>query len=904
MPKLGLLPRSRERRQVWTVVLVGVLVPMLLCSTLAPYALWRSRIQYEQRAELTSQNLASVIERSTSADIEKIDVVLHAIVTELEAQLAVGVLDMRLAQRQIDQQAALRPELDGVRVTDPQGIAILGQAIQGRAPIDFSDRAWFRVQRDRPDAGLFISQPLTSKITGELILSFSRRYRRPDGSFGGVATAAVPLSYLAKGLSAADVGAHGIIALRGTDLGMIARYPTARVASAGVVGGKSVSLELRALVEAGRTFATFHAKATADGIERTTTFRKLAGAPMIVIVGLGTEDYMAAWYAESRTVIALCLGVLSVCAVGTWLQLRAMALNRVSRQRIDLLAKFFEHSGEAIAVMDRENRIIEVNPAFVRRTGHRPEDVVGLSGSVMLSPATTPEQFASIEAGLRSEGCWRGELIERAKDGREFPVWMVFTTVRDAGGRVSHLIANSIELSDLKRAEAQIRHLAHHDTLTRLPNRVLLQARLGQAMASARRDSTELAMLFIDMDRFKTINDTLGHPVGDGLLVEVGQRLQAVVRESDIVARLGGDEFVLVLTGIAHGSASAAATVASKVIAELGRPYHVAGHELHSTPSIGIGIFPTDGDDADALMKCADTAMYQAKAAGRNTFQFFTPEMKQASAERLAIENGLRGAAERGELLLHYQPQVDFSSGRVVGLEALVRWHHPELGLIPPLKFIPVAEETGQIEAIGLWVLEEAAAQVAAWRARLDPRLRVSVNVSAQQLRGDSLVAAVQAALQRHALRGDALELEVTESAAMREPARTAGFLRDVRALGVALAIDDFGTGYSSMMHLKQLPLNRLKLDRSFVMDIERDANDAAICRATIQLAHSLGLAVVAEGVETQAQYQFLRALGCDTAQGYLIAKPMPSNECESFLQRAMQHDRPSPATEGLAVGI
>ncbi|MEO8061073.1 MAG: EAL domain-containing protein [Burkholderiales bacterium] len=818
MPMHRWMPKLRERREAWAFVLVSVLAPTLLCATLGPYALWQSRIRHEQSAELNSQNLTSAIKRSASADVEKIDTMLRAVVAELEAQPATGALDMRLAQRRIDHQAALRPELDGLLVTDPTGVDITAPAITGRRPIDFSDGGWFRVQRNRPDAGLIIGPVLTHETRGERMLSFSRRYRQPDGAFGGVVIATVRPSNLAKGLVGVDLGAYGI--------------------------------------------------------------------------GPGSGEEMSAWRAQAQMVIVLCISVVTACIAGTWLLLRAMGLNRAAHLRTELLAKIFEYSGEAIAIMDRKNRIVEVNPAFVRRTGYQQEEALGLAGSGMMSPSMTTEQFAAIDAGLRSEGTWRGELIERAKDGREFPVWMVFTTVRDATGHVSHVMANSIGLSELKRAEAQIHHLAHHDALTRLPNRVLFQARLEQAMASARREGTELAMLFIDMDRFKTINDTLGHPVGDGLLVEVGARLLAIVRQSDIVARLGGDEFVIVLTGVADGGASAASIVASKLINELGRPYQVAGHELHSTPSIGIGIFPSDGNDANALMKCADTAMYQAKAAGRNNFQFFTCEMKQASAERLTIENGLRNAAGRGELLLHYQPQVDFSSGRVVGLEALVRWRHPELGLIPPLKFIPIAEETGQIEAIGLWVLEEALAQIAVWRTRLDPRLRVAVNVSALQLRTDGFVAAVAAALRRHALKGDALELEVTESTALRDPVRTALRLRDLRALGLALALDDFGTGYSSMMHLKQLPLNRLKLDRSFVMDIERDASDVAICKATIQLANSLGLEVVAEGVETQAQHDLLRSLGCDIAQGYLIARPMPADECEVFLRRALPDDQ------------
>jgi EAL domain-containing protein (putative c-di-GMP-specific phosphodiesterase class I) len=317
----------------------------------------------------------------------------------------------------------------------------------------------------------------------------------------------------------------------------------------------------------------------------------------------------------------------------------------------------------------------------------------------------------------------------------------------------------------------------------------------------------------------------------------------------------------------------------------LSRPYEVHGHALHSTPSIGIAVCPADGAEADTLLKNADAAMYHAKSMGRNNHQFFTQAMNQATTERLALEAGLRSAVERRELFLHYQPQLDLRSGQVVAVEALVRWRHPEMGLIPPLKFIPVAEETGQIEAIGAWVLDQALAQVARWRADGLATLRVAVNLSPRQLRGDDFATLVSLALKRHRLSGDALELEITESAAMNDPSRTAGLLRQLRDDGVTLAIDDFGTGYSSLAYLKQWPLSCLKLDRSFVMDIEHDANDAAISAATIQLAHSLGLAVVAEGLESAAQLKFLRELDCDLVQGYYISRPLAPDECSRLLR-------------------
>ncbi len=887
---------ARARRRMRALLFLGALLPPLMFFALGAYALKQSHDQFEQRAELLTQNLAEALQHSLSANVEKVDMALNAIVDHLETQLVHGDLDLATAAAHLRTQLTNQAELEGLRVTDRQGWLILdrGQRTAGTKPVSFADREWFLVQRDQPLVGLYMSRPLVSKIAGQWIVSLSRRYRSADGQFAGAISAAVPLSHFQRQLQAINAGPHGVVTLRGLDLGLYARMPEALGGDADPVGSQRVSPSLRALVNSGNERATYHAISPMDGAERTFSFRRLSVVPLVVIVGAGSEDYLADWRTERHAVIALCLGMLLLYGACGAVLRRLQAQNGQARQRIELLAKVFEHSGEAIMVTDREHRIVEVNPAFVRQTGYTPAEIVGQRTDQLDGPHTTAADLEALRLCVEATGQWRGELWGCAKDGRVYPKWVSVSVVRDALGEVTHHIANSIDVTEAKAAEDRIRHLAHHDTLTQLPNRVLLHGRLEQAMATARRNASPLAMLFIDMDRFKDINDTLGHPVGDGLLVEVGRRLRALVRDSDIVARLGGDEFVLVLTGTGPDVVQAGATVAAKVLAELGRPYTVRGHELHSTPSIGIALFPADGEDADTLMKNADSAMYQAKAAGRNNAQFYTAAMNQATQVRLALEAGLRGAIERNELFLHYQPQLDLASQRIVGLEALVRWRHPEMGLIPPLKFIPVAEETGQIEAIGTWVLEQALRQVARWRAAGDTGLRVAVNLSAHQLRGDGFPEQVSRALHRHGLPGSALELEITESVAMRDPARTGNMLRQLRRFGVALAIDDFGTGYSSLAYLKQLPLSCLKLDRSFVMDIEKDANDAAICTATIQMAHSLGLGVVAEGVETATQLEFLRRLGCDTVQGYFIAKPLSADDCTAFLGLCM----PAETTE------
>jgi diguanylate cyclase (GGDEF)-like protein/PAS domain S-box-containing protein len=540
-----------------------------------------------------------------------------------------------------------------------------------------------------------------------------------------------------------------------------------------------------------------------------------------------------------------------------------------------LYANMFEHSGEAILVTDHENRIIAANPALTKLTGYAFDELLGQNPRILSSQHTPRETYQSLWASLREEGFWQGELWDRHKNGNVYPKWTSISAIRDSEGRTTHYIASFTDISERKAAEARIERLAHHDTLTGLFNRYNLESRLGQALLTARRESMPLAVIFIDMDRFKVINDTLGHQVGDHLLIQVAMRLKASVRESDIVARLGGDEFVVVLSGIE--SALDAMPVAGKILHALGQTYEVNGHTLHSTPSIGVSIFPSDGDDADTLMKNADTAMYHAKEQGRNNVQFFTDAMNAAAGERLELERDLRGAIKAGQLEIHYQPQVYAHSGEVRGVEALLRWRHPVHGFVPPLKFIPIAEESGQIEALGAWVLDGACRQIADWRAAGITGIHMAVNLSAHQLRSAHLVGDVRACMERHQLQAGDLELEVTESAAMANPERAISQLRALRDLGVRLAIDDFGTGYSSLAYLKLLPIQVLKLDRTFVRDIETDTNDAAISAATLALAQSLGLSVVAEGVETTAQQSFLSSHGCDFLQGYLFGKPEPA---------------------------
>jgi len=551
---------------------------------------------------------------------------------------------------------------------------------------------------------------------------------------------------------------------------------------------------------------------------------------------------------------------------------------RRAEDALQLYANIFEHSGEAILVTDHDNRIIAINPAFSRQTGYRLEDVAGKNPSLLSSGRTPPDTYENMWTALAESGYWQGELWDRDRHDEIYPKWAAISAIRDEHGAVTHYIASFTDISERKAAEERIEHLAHHDSLTGLVNRYNLEIRLSQALLSAHREGTMLAVLFIDLDRFKVINDTLGHQIGDLLLVEVARRLKLCVRESDIVARQGGDEFVVVLTGLE--SPEGASPLAAKILHDLNAPYHINGDRLYTSPSIGISIYPNDGTDAGILMKNADTAMYHAKEQGRNNLQYFTAALNAAASERLLLERELRTAIEEGQFELHYQPQFSAQSDRCArpcAMEALIRWRHPRRGLVQPAKFIPIAEETGLIQTIGDWVLDEACRRFARWKAADIGPSRVAVNVSAQQLSDPALVTKVAAVLQRYGLRDNELELEITESVAMSDPVSAGKTLQALRSLGVTLAIDDFGTGYSSLAYLKRLPIQVLKLDREFVRDIESDENDAAISAATLALAHGLGLIVVAEGIETEGQSRFLKAHGCDLLQGYLYGRPAPA---------------------------
>jgi diguanylate cyclase (GGDEF)-like protein/PAS domain S-box-containing protein len=567
---------------------------------------------------------------------------------------------------------------------------------------------------------------------------------------------------------------------------------------------------------------------------------------------------------------------------------RDISERKQAEETLRIAATAFEGQ-EGMMIVDANNMIIRINRAFTEITGYRAAEAVGKNPGILSSGRHDAAFFTAMRESINRTGAWQGEIWNRSKSGKVYPEWLMITAVKDETGRVTHYVGSFTDITLRKKAEDEINNLAFYDPLTHLPNRRLLLDRLKQAIASSIRNGRYGALLFIDLDNFKTLNDTLGHDIGDLLLHQVAQRLSTCVREGDTVARLGGDEFVVMLEDLSNNiqqSATQTEAVGDKILSILNQPYQLASYTHHSTPSIGITLFSNHLGSIDELLKRADLAMYQAKAGGRNTLRFYDPEMQSVVTSRASLEADLREAILKDQFLLHYQVQV-VGDGRLTGTEVLLRWQHPQRGIVPPAEFIPLAEDTGLILPIGHWVLQTACTQLAIWSERPEmSHLTVAVNVSARQFRQPNFVDEVQAVIKQTGAKPHLLKLELTESLLVEDVEDIIAKMNLLKAKGVGFSLDDFGTGYSSLSYLKRLPLDQLKIDQSFVRNILTDPNDAAIAKMVIVLAESLGLAVIAEGVEIEAQRAFLAHQGCHAYQGYLFSRPLPLADFEAFVKQ------------------
>ena len=553
-----------------------------------------------------------------------------------------------------------------------------------------------------------------------------------------------------------------------------------------------------------------------------------------------------------------------------------------------LAAKVFHTTIEGIMITDAQGRIESVNPAFTQITGYSDQDVIGQTPRVLKSQHHDAAFYRQMWQEVEASGQWKGEIWNRRKSGEVFLESQTIQRIQSDDGNARY-VAVFNDITEQWRKDKRIEHLAFHDSLTGLANRSLLADRIKQAIALADRAGSSLAVMLVDLDRFKDINDSFGHEQGDELLKAVTRRLQEEARMTDTIARLGGDEFVLVLQPI--GQPEDAGLIAARIIGAIATPIELSGLSLRVGASVGVALYPGDGVDATSLLKSADTAMYEAKDAGKGTYRFFNAGMTNRAQARLHLEMGLRRAVEQNEFELHFQPKICLHHHSTCGAEVLIRWRRPMYGLVPPIEFIPLAEETGLIEPIGTWVLEQACRQLSEWRAKGIGLTPLAVNVSALQLQRGTLAATISVLLSRYQLPGHVLEIELTESAVMSNPAAAIESMKALRALGLKISVDDFGTGHSSLAYLKRLPIDALKVDRSFVMEADRNEESAVIVGSIIALAKSLKLEVVAEGIESAEQLALLKGQGCNVGQGYYFSRPLPEEEMENWLIKERRRD-------------
>lgn len=574
------------------------------------------------------------------------------------------------------------------------------------------------------------------------------------------------------------------------------------------------------------------------------------------------------------------IALLQMIANNAW----ALLQRNRAHALLKLDAEVFRHSREGVMVTDAASVILNVNAAFSRITGYDATEAKGQKPNLLKSDRHDHAFYRRFWEQLSGEGYWQGEIWNRRKNGQIYPQWLSVSAIKGSAGEVMRYIAIFMDISDYKQALERIEFLANHDPLTGLPNRALLRDRFELALNYAKRENGQVCLLLFDLDHFKNINDSLGHPAGDRLLVEIAARLKAALRDCDTVCRLGGDEFVIMLTDIR--SAENLHEIAKKILATIEHPFEIQQTYLTVTCSLGVALYPGDGEDFDTLLRNADTALYQAKATGRNNFQYFTEEMNRRAVRRMELDADMRRGLERGEFYLAYQPQFDLSDGQVIGAEALLRWEHPQRGNIPPAEFVPIAEDSGFIMALGDFVLRTACAQAKRWLTQ-GRRLRVAANISSVQFNRNHLIERVFAALRDSGLPEDCLELELTESILVSDSTRNLTIVETLRNRGIHISIDDFGTGYSSLSYLKRFAVNKLKIDQSFVRQTPGSKDDEVIIDAIVKMAQSLGIDCIAEGIETEAQLEFLRSIGCTQGQGYLLAKPLRAECMDALLHRS-----------------
>lgn len=906
-----------QRLSIRTHLLLLVLAVSIPLVAVVGYSIYSDRQRTIAHTKTSLRMLASMMISNTGGKISN----AHQTLERLATRPLVRQVDSRNCDSALADLHSLNPGYSNIAYTDMEGVVICSAVPppDGKT-VNIGETPWFEMFLK--ERRFIVGQPFLGPISGKWVSVLSEPIWNERQEMVGAVQLSLDLAVFDPHIPAQFLPAeshYGFIIEDGTLIwrnrdpnAVIGTRPNSDAARRIVevrdgeldsLSGDGVSRyfsvvpmpETGWIAYVGVPASVVYAKANQRAINASTI--ALAAIVLLFLLALAITRRIARPVAElERAAHAVRSGVFGVrAAVGGPSDIAAVAqefnamieAQQRNEAQLRIAATAFE-SQEGMMITDASKVILQVNRTFTETTGYTAEEAIGQTPRLLSSGRHDKSFYAHMWETINHTGSWQGEIWDRRKNGEIYPKWLTITAVKSDDGTVTHYVGTHIDITTRKVAEDEIKHLAFYDHLTQLPNRRLLLDRLQQALASSARSCRRGALLFIDLDNFKTLNDTLGHDMGDQLLQQVAQRLATCVREGDTVARQGGDEFVVMLEGLSERPEEAATeskTVAEKILATLNQPYLLAGNENRSTPSIGITLFGGHQASIEELLKQADLAMYQSKTGGRNTLRFFDPEMQAIVANRAALEVDLREAVRQQQFILHYQPQVD-GDGRLTGAEVLVRWQHPRRGMVPPVDFIPLAEETGLILPLGHWVLEMSCAQLAKWSAQPNmAHLTVAVNVSANQLHQSDFVEQVLAVLSRTGANPKRLKLELTESLLVANVENTIAKMAILKAQGVSFSLDDFGTGFSSLSYLKRLPLDQLKIDQSFVRDILTDPNDAVIAKTVVALAESLGLAVIAEGVETEAQRDFLQRQGCHAYQGYLFSRPLPLEEFEDFVK-------------------
>jgi diguanylate cyclase (GGDEF)-like protein/PAS domain S-box-containing protein len=881
--------------------IVFFLLLFVATAALIAFLLGTSYVEKQHQAEINASNVVRVLEARLEATLRRSQATLEELARTTPP--AIMSLDVRAQhalaiQRELALRASHFPEIVGLRLIDTHGnVLYASDFLLPEASV--RDRSYYKLLQQHPQQSLFFSEVSIGRLSHTRQLYIAVPIRDTRGGFAGVAMAPLDIAYFQKLFAAVDLGPHGVITFRRSDDGrLVLRLPE----QPDTVNRSLNYNPMQQRIDAGDALGTLRYHSDVDHVERVYAFRRIGDYPFYLGAGIASRDFLAPWYATLLGTVGVSLMVL--LALGLLLyrlqrsevrQQDATADLQASEDRFQLL---INSVGEGICGMDHDGRCIFSNPAARRLLAYQEDpawlrvDLLSLIHQHLPDGQFLPAEDCPIRQALRQGHSAHAEddVFTRA-DGTLLAVrYDAYPLVKD--GRDIGAVLLFQDIGEGKRQQQQIAFLAHHDVLTGLPNRMLAEEHFCQLASLTQRQGGMLAMLFLDLDGFKTINDSLGHDVGDEMLQAVARRLSSLLRDHDTACRLGGDEFLLLLPGIA--GVDALLPLIGRILHGLEAPFTLRSHQLSTSASIGVALYPVDGDDFTTLMKKADTAMYHAKDAGRNTCRLFDAAMHVEAQEMLRLRSQFLTALESGQFVLHYQPQLRLGDERVLGVEALVRWQDGDT-LIPPAQFIPMAESSGLIVPLGEWVLHEACRQAISWQSCYDHPVVVAVNLSAVQFKRGNLEQAVASALAGSGLAPHLLELELTESTLLHQTEAVLSTLHRLSQLGVRLAIDDFGTGYSSLAYLKRLAVNTLKIDQSFIRNLAFDPDDANIVCAIIEMAHKLQLYTLAEGVESRQIADLLLQMGCDQVQGYYYSRPVPIDQLQAYLRSRQASTQAQP---------